>query len=336
MKKALPSQLNSETIYNGLISAFTGGNIGQYSNNISKIWNNEVFISGTYEKQCNAIDCIKRLTCQNNFVIDEAKTLYKPEFPERIKKDIQEFTKQKLPYFFIYAKDKEIEQVQKPNQCFVNKLNNVIPNPRIKCTYTNGNGKNKGLGKPDYKLLMTNPNIEVDVVKSHNGRLIEGTNPIVLKYNELAKKYGMRVNAISDSINTKHIRKDALYKSQNRQDILYGKIFDEVKTELSKFGCSESEVADILVKYLYDIKCSRNKDLLWTCYGEYLYNNLSKRVKSPTKEVQCVDCGEWFEVNKLNTKTCRCLSCQRQHRNAYKREEMKKRRLVTSASKIDI
>lgn len=70
MKKAPSIILNSQSIYEGLCNAFTGGNIGIYSNNISKIWNDEVFISGTYEEQINAINCIKRLCCQNNYVID--------------------------------------------------------------------------------------------------------------------------------------------------------------------------------------------------------------------------------------------------------------------------
>ena len=43
MKKAHATILNNETIYNGLISAFTGSNIGQYSNNITKIWNSDIF-----------------------------------------------------------------------------------------------------------------------------------------------------------------------------------------------------------------------------------------------------------------------------------------------------
>ena len=28
------------------------------------------------------------------------------------------------------------------------------------------------------------------------------------------------------------------------------------------------------------------------------------------KKVQCVDCGEWFEVDNKNTKTVRCGFCQ--------------------------
>ena len=70
MRKAEPTQLNNKNIYAGLNAAFTGGNIGIYSNNISKIWNDDVFISGADEEKAEAIDCVKRLCCQNNFVID--------------------------------------------------------------------------------------------------------------------------------------------------------------------------------------------------------------------------------------------------------------------------
>jgi hypothetical protein len=70
MKKAEPVQLNNQSIYNGLQAAFTGGNIGIYSNNISKIWNSEAFISGTEKEKQEAIDVIKLLCMENNFVID--------------------------------------------------------------------------------------------------------------------------------------------------------------------------------------------------------------------------------------------------------------------------
>lgn len=70
MRKAEPSELNNKNIYSGLNAAFTGGNIGIYSNNISKIWNNNVFINGTDKQKQHAIDCVKRLCCQNNFIID--------------------------------------------------------------------------------------------------------------------------------------------------------------------------------------------------------------------------------------------------------------------------
>ena len=70
MRKAQPTELTPENIYAGLYAAFVGGNIGVYSNDISKIWNHDVFVDGNEEEKQQAITCVKQLCCQNNFVID--------------------------------------------------------------------------------------------------------------------------------------------------------------------------------------------------------------------------------------------------------------------------
>ena len=98
-----------------------------------------------------------------------------------------------------------------------------------------------------------------------------------------------------------------------KKNVLYKKIVNEVKYELSQFGYSEQEVSDILVKYLYGIKQSEYKDLLWTCYGEYIYDNLSRNIKVKYKEIQCVDCGKWFEVSVFDSAKCRCKECQKEN-----------------------
>src|SRR5690606_5612403 len=122
MKKAHPTILNQDTIWNGLNAAFSGGNIGFYSNNISKIWNSDIFINGSDEDKKEALDVIKLLCMENNFVIDYAKTLYKPVRPKEIDNVIKKYTKAKLPHFFIYAKDKSKKQVENVNDSLVNKF----------------------------------------------------------------------------------------------------------------------------------------------------------------------------------------------------------------------
>lgn len=323
MKKASPSILNNETIYNGLSAAFTGSNIGQYSNSISKIWNSDVFISGTDEEKQEALDMIKILCMENNFKIDYAKTLYMPERPKEIKEKILKYTQNEVPHFFKYAKDKEEWQIAEINQSFVNKLERLIPSPRISCKYLDEKGKSHRLPKPDYKLMMTNPDIKVTVIKSKSGRLLEGTNPVICKYVELAQTYNQKINAMS---NKNSVPRDALNKSQIRKDLLYGTIIKEVKNELSNLGYSEEEIADILVKYLYGIKDSKYKDLFWTCYGDIVYKNLERNIKPSTKEIQCIDCGEWFEVGKYDSATCRCKECQKEYRKIYKAEKERERR----------
>lgn len=63
MAKAGAQPITKENIYNSMTLAYTGGNIGQISNNISIIWN-----SGS---QDNRLEAVKLLCMENNFVIDQ-------------------------------------------------------------------------------------------------------------------------------------------------------------------------------------------------------------------------------------------------------------------------
>lgn len=319
MRKAGAVQLNNESIYNGLNSAFTSGNIGIYSNSISKIWNSDIFISGTYKEQEEAINVIKLLCMENNFSIDAAKTLYMPERPEFVKELISKYTKLDLPHFFKYAKDKEDYQVEEINNSFVNKLNNIIPNPRINC-------RSIGLGKIDYRLLMNNQDIEFEVALTENGKLIrEESNPLIVKYHELNKKYGYSIMNNSLKVDNS-FSGEVLKNSQLRQELKYKELSKTIKDELSQFGYSDIEAADILVKYLYGIKESRHKSILWICYGDIIYENLKNKLKLKTKVIQCVDCGEWFDIDIKDNHTCRCNSCVLEHKRELARLRKQKQR----------
>ena len=294
MAKAAAVIINRSVIYNNLTVAFTGGNIGQFSNNISKIWNSNVFVDGSDEDKVHAINCIKRLCCMNNFVIDVAKTLYKPDYPSSVKEDIKEFTKLKLPYFFVYAKDKTSEQVEIANQSFVNKLDNIIPNPRISHKYINNAGKKRKLDKPDYTLLMTDIFCYVD----------KETNPVVRKYSELIRLHCNELKNISFD----NVPKGNWSNATLRKHLKMQQVISSIKQSLSETGYTDVEIADILVAYLYG-NDNNNKGLLWSCYGEILLNNLKQWVKRKTKDVQCSVCGEWFEVD-IKDRTHKCSKCK--------------------------
>lgn len=281
MRKAEPTQLNNKNIYAGLNAAFTGGNIGIYSNNISKIWNDDVFTTGTEEEKQEAIECVKRLCCQNNFVIDFAKTLYKPEFPHEINEQISKFTNAKLPAFFEYAKDKERSQVKKRNQSFVNKIYDRIPNKPI-------NTRGMNLGKIDYKVMMENSTIICSKEVSD-------------LYDELNKQYRYMINM----------------KDEYIDNLRY--VACKIRDEFSKFGYSDETITDMLIEYLYG-RDKRYKQLLWFCYGQYVVNNLEKNIGvKKTKVIQCIDCGEWFEVD-IMSKSHRCRNCQDEENKRVKRE----------------
>lgn len=306
MKKASPIQLNSKSIYDGLNAAFVGGNIGVYSNNISKIWNSEVFISGTEEEKKEAVDLVKLLCMENNFVIDYAKTLYKPKRPRHLKDKINAFTNNKVPHFFKYAKDKNESQIEKRNESFINKLDYKIKDRRIDSRVTK-------LKKINHEILMNNPNIKCDIVCYDNGHINEElTDPMIVKYFELNNKYHFKI----DNVENIDIPRDGQFNNSQLKELLFFKrVSDEIKVELSKFGYTDSEIADILVKLLYYVKPSSHKSILWFSYGEYILENIKRHKKASTKVIQCVDCGEWFEADKSSKRTIRCKNCQELQRS---------------------
>lgn len=63
MAKAGAHPLSRQAIYDSMTLAYTGGNIGQISNNISIIWNSAA--------QDNRLEVVKLLCMENNFVIDQ-------------------------------------------------------------------------------------------------------------------------------------------------------------------------------------------------------------------------------------------------------------------------
>lgn len=61
MAKAPAREISSDILYEGMITAYTSGNIGVVSNKITKIWNQPE----------PDLDAIKQLCCLNNFTIDQ-------------------------------------------------------------------------------------------------------------------------------------------------------------------------------------------------------------------------------------------------------------------------
>jgi hypothetical protein len=252
MAKASAEEINYKNIYRSLTLAYKA-NIGIISNDITKIWNSSNV----------SLNAIKWLTMYTNFVIDYAKTLYVPEFPEFAKKEIHKYTKNKLPHFFIYAKDKEKKQVEGINDSVVNRLEKIIPNKPIQFKRIAGDLK--------YEMLMNRENVNLN-------------KDIINKYNNLHKnkkwKFNLQENVKSD------------YE-------LY--VYKQIRNEMLTINSDPVYIVDVLVKYLYGEKVSRNKETLWKTFGDILLNNLKRNLKG-TKQCEC--CGGRIELIGKNSKYC--------------------------------
>jgi hypothetical protein len=254
MAKAPAEQLNSEDIYKSLVSAYKA-NIGEISNNITKIWNSH---------NVN-LDVIKWLCMENNFTIDFAKTLYMPTRPEHVNEIISQYIKAKVPHFFIYAKNKEEKNVELLNDSVVNKFEYLIANKPIQFK--------KIAGELNYKMLMDRGNVNL------NSKIIKiYTNYDKNKKMLMNKKDNLDSNDVSyfyqalrdDLLN---VNEDQTYITDVLIKFLYENKNSKHKTTLwNAFG-------DIIVQ---NIRQNLNNTKQCECCGERIeiVNNQSKYCES--------------------------------------------------------
>jgi len=284
MRKAAAVELNSDSLYDGLIKAFTSGKIGMYSNAITKIWNSSYFFGGD---DAGGLKAIKLLVAESNWSIDSAKTLYMPERPEGAKELISFYTSGKLPYFFRFAKDKESDKTNEANRSTMNRICAAITNVRV-------NTRKAGLNKPDWRLMVKKPT-EDDFTVS--GRILIG---IYRKYTRRFLEYATQTEC-EVTVKPAQSADSALV-----EEIKYMHVGTMMRREMLREEPDEVKVADILTRYLYTEEGENvNKDLLWFCYGGYILLNLQRNYKKITRILkdegikrkfskQCRECGQWY------------------------------------------
>lgn len=262
LKKAKGGLINPDSLYEGMVNAYTKGNIGPVSNNITKIWN-----SGNITQ--NEIDVVKWLCFENNAVIDQAKTLWLPTRPKNIDKIIKQYTKSRVPNFFQYAKDKDPStQVESPNSSTMNRISAKIPSHRIHY--------NNRIGKFDWTMLI---NRQVDYTTREESSIIERYNWWI--WNQRRFDYG------EDT----HINEDDLYK------------YRYIAQDIIDYSAAPIDVVvNSLVAYLYTVKKSSNKKILWACFGRQIVENL--KINTAGLGAICPICGRRFKPRDICQHYC--------------------------------
>lgn len=308
MKKANAEEINYKNIYKGLELAFTGGKIGGISNDITKIWN-----SGNINEE--TMNAVRWLCMETNFTIDYAKTLFKPTRPDEVDQILKKYGRDKVPYFFQYAKDKKYSDDYEDSQCepindsMINRIVKEIKDPKNMFKYI------KNLEKIDYTILLKD-------------RKDYYSNEIVNKvFDRWNKKYGNNVNLNEDD-------------DTNKNNLV--QVAQDVKRDLNKVESDDDKVLNTLVTMLYKKPSTRKKKLLWYIYGDKLYENISENLKDDNrnicrccgrrveedlingkckkcrdkeikekgyKTIKCIDCGKSVKVKPRDTRTCRCEKC---------------------------
>jgi arsenate reductase-like glutaredoxin family protein len=306
MGKAGATPLTGESLYEGMILAYTGGKIGIISNDVTKIENSE----------CPDWDAVKILCAQGNFCIDYAKTLYKPEVPKEKQEIIREITKCKTPHFFIYAKGKTKDQVELVNNSVVNRLEAIIKNSRIV-------NKEKSKSKFNYKDLMYNKNT------------VENEE-IVTEYENLYKRFRCTFNDNDDSSPFAYVKMESIASLSKAGgspsqacDMLIHYLF---KTHNSKrqrlfWLCFSDIVLSNLERNLagtmYCANCGAR--IPRESNSQKLCKECADSRNLPDKTLVCIDCGREFTLPGSSKNKKRCPACQSQNDlNRYKKYNEKR------------
>lgn len=311
MGKAQAEKINAKTLYESLTNAYKYGNIGQYSNLLTILWNNNTLF--TKEEKLNVA---KIITAQNNFSIDSAKTLEMPELSKNLKSKIKQINKIKLPYFFQFAKDKEESKLEKINNSTVNKICKKIESIK------QGDFEFKGLSKFDKKKLMCNPKIEI------NDNVIN-----LYKYlNDEMQKYFMQCK---EEFNNK----DEDLTKEKIANLVYLKMKEDFVKELNKLNVSLSDATDMIISYIYKNTPSCQKSLLFNVFGDIIISNLNKNIKKPIvdnvdnkKIIQCKCCGKRID-SKCNRQEM-CKVCSDKKTKESKAERQRIARAKAKAQKV--
>jgi hypothetical protein len=171
-------------------------------------------------------------------------------------------------------------------------------------------------------MLMNNRDLDVKYIKTH---------PIIVEYQKIVKDefYSKYYHQMLNRCRQLQTYKDLSYKAKPRQDFIVEQVRSEIIKRLLKLGYSKEFIVDVLVKYLYDTITTKNKAMLWFCFGEEILVNLRKNLgtsNNKLKVIQCIDCGEWLEIPTKNNTVCRCLECTKIKKNNDLRKRVQKHR----------
>ena len=214
----------------------------------------------------------------------------------------------KVPHFFVYAKDKTLDQVEPRGLSPVDRLLDIIPKYRFRFNAKLG-------GKFDYRMLMDNGNLihtpHVDYLIKYYDEKIHNFKRVCLSEYEVDKStyqfQMLREEMFSLASNYKYVVDAIIFgifhlrKSSHKSifwDTFGGVILENLKSNLSK-QCAQMTL------------CSR-------CYSRFEPND--QYAKCPVcgtknagvRKSNCIDCGEEFSVDSRNTTKIRCSRCQKE------------------------
>jgi hypothetical protein len=272
MGKAKAEIINPSNIYKGLTTGFKYSNIGEYSNKLTGIFNQDTIT----KKDENTAKVVCAL---NNYCIDSAKTLEMKELIKGSDIDIayREANKLQLPYFFQFNKKKSEETLAPRNNSTVNRICKHIEDIKTK----------------DYEFLET-MTFRPSMMMHSKTKDIVIDDIVITEYKRLNKEM------------QKYFFKNT---SMNKNEMAVA-VYEIMSYEFESF-CLVHEInyvdaVDMILKYIYKSDRDCKKALLFNVFGDTIFDNLVGNITKPLgdKFLMCTCCGKRVKRNSNSQKMC--------------------------------
>jgi hypothetical protein len=122
-------------------------------------------------------------------------------------------------------------------------------------------------------MKMTNSE-DVHLILMRNENIIDKNI-----YNEVYKKYKAIMKELKNLNNIKTCEIKNKYDETLSQEV--NQVYEKFKNEMDEICSNTYELVDYLIEIFYVKFPSSNKDLLWSVYGEYIYQNIKDKNQNP-------------------------------------------------------
>lgn len=279
-------EINGLNEFESLKFVYEKSNIGKVSNTLTNIWSKD---------DCeDNIDNIKKICAYNNWIIDSAKKLELPKLPKTIR---QLMNNKNYPYFFQFAKGKEVNECRPIGNGVIDRICKSIDN----IEYTNFD-YTKGFGKFKINALLSNNKyIKIDY------EIIEFYKYTLNKTLKLIQTYALKYKNKEDESNFNY--KELAYQ-EARKDIL-----DYSKNNKYTY----EQIVDIIITYAFRYD-EINLAFIFNVFGAMIINNINNNLvlslENP-KVKMCECCGKRFEMKGKNN--IYCEKCSKEKEKERKR-----------------
>lgn len=263
MPKAEAKEVNNENIKQCLHNSFENSVIGEISNAITKHLNMQAEPD---------LEFIRFMTAYNNFCIDFPKSQYMPELPEKYIRlfELLKSDEIKFPYFFKFAKGKKTEYCYDAGNSNVDRISRYIM-------------KNTSSDKDNIWDADNSEKSDFNPQYFQSG--IFNVDRKSEEYIEIFKVLA-KLKSEDTQSNKKRIREKC--KEADDKYLEYDTFYYYCSGELLNIiGIRKKLVAYLVdIEYCQEVFIDDNKEILWNCFGDILYENLCVNLKKDSGEIK--------------------------------------------------